>query len=135
MSERAAHWVDGVFPEVPVRQWVLSLPWAHRFLLARDHELCRGALCVFLETVFDWYRARLGLPEGQTGAVAVIQRFSSSLALNPHFHTLVLDGLFVRDEQGGGLLFHPVTGMETEEVEHVVAHAAMRIERWLERRG
>jgi len=83
MSERAAHWIDGVIPEVPVRQWVLSLPWARRFLLARDHELCRGVLGVFLETVFEWYRARLGLPDGQTGAIAVIQRFSSSLALNP----------------------------------------------------
>ena len=58
------------------------LPWARRFLLARDHELCRGVLRVFLETVFSWYRARLGLAEGQTGAIAVIQRFSSSLALN-----------------------------------------------------
>jgi len=135
MSERAAHWVDGVLPEVPVRQWVLSLPWARRFLLARDHELCRGALRVFLETVFDWYRARLGLPEGQTGAIAVIQRFSSSLALNPHFHSMVLDGLFLRDEQSGELEFHPLPGLETEEVEHVVAHAALRIERWLDRRG
>ena len=26
MAERAAHLVDHVFPEVPVRQWVLSLP-------------------------------------------------------------------------------------------------------------
>ena len=27
MTELAAHLVDGVFPDVPVRQWVLSLPW------------------------------------------------------------------------------------------------------------
>jgi hypothetical protein len=33
------------------------------------------------------------------GAVSVIQRFSSSLALNPHFHVLVTDGLYDRDQQ------------------------------------
>jgi hypothetical protein len=26
MADTAAHLVDRVFPEVPVRQWVLSLP-------------------------------------------------------------------------------------------------------------
>ena len=28
MSDAAAHLVDDVFPEVPTRQWVCSLPWA-----------------------------------------------------------------------------------------------------------
>ena len=41
MTERAAHLVDHVFPEVPVRQWVLSLPNRLRYVLAWDHELCR----------------------------------------------------------------------------------------------
>ena len=27
MSDAAAHLVDDVFPEVPTRQWVCSLPW------------------------------------------------------------------------------------------------------------
>jgi hypothetical protein len=34
MAERAAHLVDHVFPDVPVRQWVLSLPFRLRYLLA-----------------------------------------------------------------------------------------------------
>jgi len=80
MAERAAHWVDGVIPEVPVRQWVLTLPWSRRLLLTKDHAPCRGVLGLFLEVVFAWYRARLGLPHGQPGAITVIQRFSSSLA-------------------------------------------------------
>lgn len=135
MAERAAHWIDGVLPEVPVRQWVLSLPWSRRLLLARDHALCRGVLRLFLEEVFAWYRARLGLPHGQPGAITVIQRFSSSLAIDPHFHSIVLDGLFARDEASGELRFFALPTIETAEVEHVVAHAAVRIERWLARRG
>jgi hypothetical protein len=27
MADTAAHLADRVFPEAPVRQWVLSLPW------------------------------------------------------------------------------------------------------------
>jgi len=34
MTERAAHLVDHVFPDVPVRQWVLSLPYRLRYRLA-----------------------------------------------------------------------------------------------------
>src|SRR4030095_9319295 len=33
MTERAAHLVDGVIPPVPVRQWVLTLPFQLRYLL------------------------------------------------------------------------------------------------------
>jgi hypothetical protein len=34
MADTAAHLVDRVFPEVPVRQWVLSLPYGLRYRLA-----------------------------------------------------------------------------------------------------
>ena len=34
MAERAAHLVDYVLPDVPVRQWVLSLPYRVRYQLA-----------------------------------------------------------------------------------------------------
>jgi len=39
MTERAAHLIDAVLPAVPYRQWVLSLPFALRFVLAFDHAL------------------------------------------------------------------------------------------------
>jgi len=32
----------------------------------------------------------------------VIQRFDSALRLNIHFHTLALDGMYVKDDNGGG---------------------------------
>ena len=38
MMETAALLVDEVLPRRPMRQWVLSLPFALRFLLARDSE-------------------------------------------------------------------------------------------------
>ena len=36
MTELAAQLVDRVIPDVPVRQWVLSLPWSLRYQLAFD---------------------------------------------------------------------------------------------------
>ena len=39
MAECAAHLVDHVFPDVPVRQWVLSLPHRLRYQFAWSHDL------------------------------------------------------------------------------------------------
>ena len=43
-GEQAAHLVDHVLPPVPVRQWVLTLPYRLRYLLAWNHGLCRAVL-------------------------------------------------------------------------------------------
>jgi hypothetical protein len=39
MADTAAHLVDRVFPDVPVRQWVLTLPYILRFRMAYDSRL------------------------------------------------------------------------------------------------
>jgi len=39
MTERAAHLVDAVLPWVPVRQWVLTVPYRLRYQLAWNHGL------------------------------------------------------------------------------------------------
>jgi hypothetical protein len=78
MTERAAHLVTEVLPHVPVRQWVLSLPYQLRYLLAWNHELCRAVLGVFARAVLSFYRQqarRRRIANGQTGTVTVIQRF------------------------------------------------------------
>jgi hypothetical protein len=40
MADTAAHLVERVFPYAPTRQWVLSFPFALRYRLAYDKELC-----------------------------------------------------------------------------------------------
>ena len=42
---RSAHLINPVFPDVPVRQWVLSLPHRLWYLLAWDHLLRRAESC------------------------------------------------------------------------------------------
>jgi hypothetical protein len=64
MSEKAAELVDRVLPEVPVRQWVLSLPWSLRMPVARDPAL----LTKVSRIVFEAIRAHLRAKAGGAGA-------------------------------------------------------------------
>jgi hypothetical protein len=78
MTERAARLVTEVLPRMPVRQWVLSLPYRLRYVLAWNHELCRAVLGVFARTLLASYRQRAmrcGTADGRTGTLTVIQRW------------------------------------------------------------
>ena len=137
MAERAAHLVDQVFPDVPIRQWVLSLPYRLRYQLAWDHDLCRAVVGVLFGAVFRVLGARAGddgVEAGRGGGVAVIQRFGGALNLNVHIHALVMDGVFARDH-GGALCFHPTPHLTTLDVAEVLATVELLIMRRLERRG
>ena len=58
MCELAAHLVDGVFGDLPVRQWVLTLPHRLRYALAYDHNLCRAVLAVYMGALLAFARCR-----------------------------------------------------------------------------
>jgi Putative transposase len=136
MAERAAHLVDRVLPAVPMRQWVLSLPFGLRYVLAWDHALCRAVLAVYVRALRGYYcrRARrAGIRDAETGAITAIQRFGSGLNLNVHFHTLHLDGVFCRE--GSQWRFVPAPPPSARELARLVATIARRIERLLARRG
>ena len=137
MAERAAHWVDHVIPQVGVRQWVLTVPWGRRFLLARDHALARGVLQLVTREIFAWVsRAidRRGPPDAKSGSIAVIQRFGSALRLNVHFHILVLDGGYTEDERGE-VVFHRCPKPSTADVADVVERIAERGEAYFAKQG
>lgn len=51
MTETAAHLADHVFPHLPVRQWVLSVPKRLRYFLQRDAQILSTALRIFLRVV------------------------------------------------------------------------------------
>jgi hypothetical protein len=138
MSAGAATLVDHVLPDVPIRQFVVTMPFPLRFPLAFDGELLRQVLRIFTDTVSSWYRKRQrarGLPDGETGAVTAIQRANSDLRLSPHFHTLFLDGVYGPDVDGKGQMFHPAPAPSQEEVEQLALRASKRILRFLQRRG
>ena len=55
MTERAAHLVDAVLPRVPVRQWVLTVPYRLRYQMAWNHGLSRAVLGVYARVLLDVY--------------------------------------------------------------------------------
>jgi hypothetical protein len=127
MHDTAAHLVDRVFPRVPIRQWVLSLPRWARWLLARDEKLTTRALRITLRHVFSRYRGKRR--EAQCGAVTFIQRFGSALNLNVHFHCVLPDGSFVRED--GKVRFIEADPPSEEELRAVLRKLARRLQRML----
>jgi len=95
--DTAIHLVEEVLPVAPYRQWTLSFPMRLRFLLARDSALLSEVLGIFVRCLFSFQRKaarRLGVRAPAAGAVALVQRFGSSLQLTPHFHLLAPEGVF-----------------------------------------
>jgi hypothetical protein len=136
MSERAARLVDHVFPQVPVRQWVLTFPHRLRYRLAWDHESCRAVVGVSVRTVLGYLRhvARLGgVVDGRSGAVAIVQRFGGAMNLNAHVHALVIDGVFA--SYGPDVRFCPGPLLTAADVADVLATIVPRVRRLLERLG
>ena len=137
MTERAAHLVEYVFPEVPVRQWVLTLPPRVRYVLAWDHALCRAVVSVYMRAVLGWSRQQArarGVRDGRGGAVVIVQRFGSALNLNVHLHAMVMDGVFARDERGD-VRFHAARYPMAPDLTSLLVTLARRIGRLLARHG
>jgi Transposase zinc-binding domain/Putative transposase len=141
IADLAAHLVDEVLPKVAIRQWVCSLPWRLRYPMAYDRELCADVLEAFIGSLRRslWRRAKRALRlrslgDLQIGALTFVHRCDSSLRLNVHFHTLALDGVYVRDESGA-LQFHRLADPTHEDVVQVATWTHQRLARVLERHG
>jgi hypothetical protein len=137
MANTAAHLVDRVLPDVPVRQYVLSLPFELRALAAFKPEVLRAMARLFVESIFRLYRTRArrdGRMGSECGAVTFVQRFGGSLNLNVHLHVVVLDGVFVRDADQR-VVFHAAPPPTLGELEAIVQRVRDRALVWLRRRG
>ena len=138
MADTAAHLVDRVFPEVPVRQWVLTLPYTLRFKMAYDSRLVADVHRIFVDAVFASLLRRSGSvgssKKPKCGAVTFIQRFGDALNLNVHFHLLAIDGVYSADDNGD-VRFYPVAPPSDREVARVAEKIAHRIERLMIRCG
>jgi hypothetical protein len=140
MVESAAHLVDRVLPEVPIRQWVLTLPYPLRYRCAYDARLTSEVLRAFVRALFAELRRRArqhwGTRASQCGAVTFVQRFGSALNLNVHFHTLALDGVYTDDENPGTApRFLPLPPPGDEAVARVLAGTARRLQRTVAKRA
>ena len=154
MAETAAHLTDHVFPRLPVRQWVLSVPKRLRYYMQREGPVLGMVLRIFLRVIAQTLQANSpGAANADKaalhiGAVAFIHRFGSSLNEHVHFHVCAVDGVFeeVSGEEGDAadaasqsspsrIIFHPATGVTADAVGQVQASLRKRILRAFVGRG
>ena len=154
MAETAAHLTDHVFPRLPVRQWVLSVPKRLRYYMQREGPVLGMVLRIFLRVIAQTLQANspgaanVDKAALHIGAVAFIHRFGSSLNEHVHFHVCAVDGVFeeVAGEEGDAadaasqsspsrIIFHPATGVTADAVGQVQASLRKRILRAFVGRG
>ena len=134
---------DHVFPRLPVRQWVLSVPKRLRYFLQRDTALQGAVLRILLRGVERCLREHspgCGTA-ARIGAVAFIHRFGSSLNEHTHIHCCIVDGVFEPEigdtaeaaDKKSGVDFHAATGLDAAAIAQV--QVRQRILRAFVRRG
>ena len=159
MAEGAALLVDEVLPREPMRQWVLSVPFALRYLFATHPAVMGQVMGIVYRAISSHLIKAAGYHKStaQTGAVtlidgappcappfgrpAVVQigspadlsTFGSALNLNIHFHRLFLDGVTVTT--GERLTFRRVPPPTVAALEKLVHGISERVGRALERQG
>ena len=134
MADTAAFCVDYLFPRVPARQYVLSLPYALRFKMAYSADATSVVLGAFISAINSDLRrrARKRKLRGrlQTGSLTVVQRFGSSLNLNVHFHAIVMDGVYA-EQPDGTMLFHPLPAPSDENIARLARAVCRKVTRYL----
>ena len=104
-----------LFP-VPHRHFTLALPKMLRPYFRFNRDLLKDLCRIAHECLTEYMRTTLGLPDGLPGIVMAIHippLRDEYLDFHPHLHTLVADGLFMRDG-----LFHvlPEASLTVEEM-------------------
>ncbi len=138
MAATALHIVRKVLPDCPVRQWVLSVPFPVRRLLAADARLFGAVVKVFVRVVERFYidRARAaGIASPKTGMLSFQQRFGGSLNSHCHNHSIAIDGVFAPDPDSCEPRFHFLTPPTPGDIQRVAALVGTRVNRMLRRRG
>ncbi len=75
----------------------------------------------------------MGHDRARWGSVTFVQRFGSSLNLNPHMHVLMLDGVYVDGEDAP--VFVAAPPLSDQAVQQIVETSARRIIRLCTKRG
>jgi hypothetical protein len=148
MRDPAAHLTDHIFPRLPVRQGVLSVPKRLRYFLQKDPKALNTALRIFLRVIHTNLHQHCASAAGidkcavHIGACAFIHRFGSSLNTPVHFHICVIDGVFEAGEASGddkapnaSIIFHAASPLDAAAIAKVQSEVKQRIVRAFVKRG
>jgi hypothetical protein len=91
-------WIaTAVCHEVPHRQFVFTIPKVLRGIFRKRRQILTHLFHAATETLRDFFRTQLCLPDGKLGAIAALHTFGDYLIFHPHLHVLAADGLFAPD--------------------------------------
>jgi hypothetical protein len=133
MCDEGASITDRVLPSVPIRPWVLSLPFELRGLAALKPDVLTALGRIFAEEIARTTKRLAGVGGTETGAVSFPQRFGGSMNLHVHFHTLAVDGVF--EKQGGSVAMRDAPPPEKSDLDTLVHRVHDRALVWLRRHG
>lgn len=103
MSESTIFLCEQVIPQIPVRQWVLSVPIPLRYWMATNTKLMTLIQAIAYKVISSHYRKMVKSTGGKidktskVGAVSLIQRFGSDLRLNIHLHMIFSEGVWNKE--------------------------------------
>jgi len=131
MCDEAATITDRILPNVPIRQYVLSLPFELRGLAAIKPDVLTAMGRIFAEEIARVTKRLAGVAGAETGAVSFPQRFGGSLNLHVHFHTLAVDAVFGKHESG--VRVHEAPPPDKADLDELVRRVHDRALVWLRR--
>ena len=104
MAEAAALLVDEVFPEQPVRQWVLSFPYPLRFLFANKPEVMSHVLGIVYRVITTHLVRKAGFTRNSARTQAVSKRLAGGRLKSPRFcGAILLEPCRCHIDRGPGL--------------------------------
>jgi hypothetical protein len=138
MNEFAINLDERVIPEVPVRQYVVTVPIPLRYWMLSNHELSLVVNRLIIKAITLLLRKkarRLGVSDGLVGAVTFLQRFGSGLNSHLHYHIVVLDGVFVECPEGKYVPSFISTSITDEDIEALVQRISRCVTKYLVEAG
>ncbi len=85
------------------------MPKPLRGIFRKRRKLLDHLFRASIESLLEWMRARLDLPDGHLAAIAAVQTFGDYLGFHPHLHVIPASGLVDRDG-----LFHVLPAASIE---------------------
>ena len=140
MCQTAAAMCDRVLPDVPLRQWVMSVPYELRRVLAADPAMLTRTSRVFFEELRRWYREASGIARSdalkvEAGAITFVHRGGGSLNLHVHLHVIAADGVWRCATDGSTPVFVATRPPTKGDLEGVLVRVAERGAKAIERAG
>ena len=77
---------ENVLPDVPYRQWCVTIPKRLRVFFRYDGTLFKGLSRIFVDIVTHWMQTVLGRDDVRPAVIACDQSFGTMLGFHPHQH-------------------------------------------------